>query len=161
MPPFLKAVLWPLLCDWLDIIGSPHLDQPISDKYLCSPTLIAKELTIRILELHRSLTKIVKKLRPLSYQNMYYNMYSFPFNMYTPRSVRMYTHWHVQLGRFILHKVGFEHPLHSCRGSSQKCVLRKQASACRLYLKGFPGTPSVACFHWLSAVKLFDLWGTS
>ena len=29
------------------------------------------------------------------------------------------------------------------------CVLRKQASACRLYLKGFPGTPSVACFHYM------------
>ena len=37
----------------------------------------------------------------------------------------------------------------------------EQVPRCLVYLKGFPGTPSVACFHWSSAVELFDLWGTS
>ena len=44
-----------------------------------------------------------------------------------------------------------EHSLYVLPWLKLKSVVAETGSACRLYLKGFPGTPSVACFHFPSS----------
>ena len=58
---------------------------------------------------------------------------------------------------FLVSLLSFCHPVQFVRAIVEKLRPLSYQNMYRFSMY----IPSVACFHWLSAVKLFDLWGTS